>query len=427
MDLILNMKKNLILGLLITMSALSCGPSDDSGQSVAAIIAPSDIQHFDINNRNDASDIRIFFYYRNPVVNVEQIRLILIPEGRQQSITIDDFLKDNNTALIIPARSGETRVNFVATITDVDGNPVRNDRPYAIGIAAIHNLEQSASEFTISESTLTLENVELRDLYVSSSRGSEVLIIDEVTGELIRNFISPFSGGINEIWDIIEKPDGDYLVTSIGNVFIKTFSKETGEFLGDFTKAYPLTAPTKTAIGPDGLIYVCQWLDGRNHVARFDSNTGEFVDEYILNVAQGMGHAWDSDQNYYLASLGTSTVTKFDPNGNELQVFGEGILQGPVNVWVDEERNGLFVVDWALGAVRKLNLQTGEFEGDLVTGLDRVEGFLFGRNNALYLCDWQDNSVKEYDLTSGEFRRVMKIAGLNAPNSLVYGPNIDPN
>lgn len=421
------MKRNLILCLLLALFAVSCGPSDDSGQSVTPIIAPSDIQHFDINNRNNASDIRIFFYYRNPVVNVEQVRLILIPDGGQSNITIDDFLIGDNTAMVVPAKSGETRINFVETITDIEGNPVRNGQSYAIGIAAIHNLDERASEFTISDDVLTLEDVPLRDLYISNSRGSSIIIVDEVTGELVKNFVPPFSGGINEIWEILEKPDGDFLITSIGNVFIKTFSKETGEFLGDFTKSYPLTAPTKTAIGPDGLLYVCQWLDGRNHVARFNSITGEFVDEYILNVPQGMGHAWDSDENYYLASLGTSTVTKFDPNGNELQVFGEGILEGPVNVWVDEERNGLFVVDWALGAVRKLNLQTGEFEGDLVTGLDRVEGFLFGRDNALYLCDWQDNSIKEYDLTTGEFRRVMKIDGLNAPNSLVYGPNVDPN
>lgn len=421
------MKKNLILCLATAFLAISCGPNDDSGQTVPSIIAPSDIQQFDINNRNDASDIRTFFYYRNAVVNVEQIRLILIPDGSQASITIEDFLKGDNTAMIIPAKSGETRVNFVNTITDVMGNPVSNGGSYAIGIAAIHNLDETASEFTIADEVLTLENIPLRDLYVSNSRGSSIMIVDEVTGELVKNFVNPFSGGINEVWEILEKPDGDYLITSIGNVFIKTFSKETGEFLGDFTKSYPLTAPTKTAIGPDGLLYVCQWLDGRNHVARFNSVSGEFVDEYILNVPQGMGHAWDSDENYYLASLGTGTVTKFDPDGNQLQVFGEGILEGPANVWVDEERNGLFVVDWALGAVRKLNLQTGEFEGDLVTGLDRVEGFLFGRNNALYLCDWEDNSIKEYDLTTGEFRRVMKIEGLNTPNSLVYGPNVDPN
>ncbi|MFY0594584.1 hypothetical protein [Roseivirga sp.] len=419
------MNKKLILFLLSFALLTSCNSKDDA-QSVPDIIGPSDIQLFDINNRNDASDIRVFFFYRNPVVNVEQFRLILIPDGQQGAITIDDFLRDNNTAQIISAFSGETRLNFVGTISDYAGNQVRNGQSYAVGIAAIHNLDNAASEFTISEEIVLLEDKELRDLYIGNGQGNSVAIIDEVTGELIGNFINPFEGGLVELIDIIEKPDGDFLVTGIGNNTVKTFSRETGEYKGDFTKTYPLVTPTKTAIGPDGLLYVSQWLDGRNHVVRFNSSDGEFVDEYILNVSQGMGHAWDSQANYYLASFGSGRVLKFDSEGNELNVFGENILTAPVNIWVDEERDALFVVDWYDGAVRRFNLQSGDFEGDFISGLERVEGFLFGRNNALYLCDWQENTIKEYDLTSGEFRRLINVEGLSAPNSMVYGPNVDP-
>lgn len=420
------MKRYGLFSLLILIIISSCQSVDDSAEPVPDITIPSDIQHFDINNRNDASDIRFFFFYRGPVVNVEEMRMILIPEEKKTQVTLESFYSGENTVLTLPPKSGETRFTFVNTINDFEGNPVRNGQSYALGIAAIHNLDITASEFSVSDESVTLSNTPLRDLYISNSQNSSVVIVDEVTGELVRNFVNPFAGGLAEIWDMIEKPDGDFLITGVGNNSIKAFSSETGSFKGNFTKGYRLVAPTKTAISPDGLIYVSQWLDGRSHVVRFNATDGNFVDEYILDVPFGMGHAWDADLNYYLASVGTEDITKFDPDGNEIMKIGRGVLESPVNLWTDESRNGLFVVDWTKGAVIKFNLETGAYEGELITGLNRVEGFLHGRNNAIYLCDWGDNSIKEYDLISGEFRRVLKVDGLYGPNSVVYGPNVDP-
>lgn len=420
------MKRYLLFSILTFLVISSCDSIDDSTQLVPDITVPSDIQLFDINNRNDASDFRFFFSYKGTVVNVEEVRIILIPDGKQNQITLNDFYKSSNTALTLPPKSGETRFTFVNTISDFEGNPVRNGSSYALGVAAIHNLDKSFSEFKVSDQVISMTDTPLRDLYVSNSLNSSVIIVDEVTGEMVRNFVNPFAGGLAEIWDLIEKPNGDFLITGVGNNSIKSFSRETGAYQGNFTKGYRLVAPTKTAIGPDGLIYVCQWFDGRSHVVRFNADDGNFVDEYILNVPFGMGHAWDADQNYYLASLGTKDITKFDSQGNEMMKFGSGVLESPINLWTDESRNGLFVVDWTKGSVLKFNLETGDYEGDLISGLDRVEGFLHGRDNALYLCDWAGNSIQEYDLISGEFRRTLKVDGLQGPNSVVYGPNVDP-
>lgn len=421
------MKKTLLLCLLTTHLFWSCSGNDGPDEPVPTIVAPTEIQVFDINNRNDASDIRVFFFFRGPVENVKQVRIMVIPEGKRDEVTLDHFLNDDNRALVISSRSGENRGNMVASINDFEGNPVRNGQPYVIGVAAIHNLDVSASTFTISTESVTLADIPLRDLYVSNSRNSSIIIIDEVTGEVVKNFVDPFSGGLNETQELIELENGNFMVTGFGNTALKLYSGETGDFLENFTKGYFLTAPSKTAIGPDGLIYVSQWFDGNNHVARFNASSGAFIDEYILDVAQGMGHAWDSNQNYYLASFGLGAVTKYDAQGNEIGTIGEDILDAPVNVWVDEERNGLFVVDWYAGVVRKFNLATGESEGNLVEGLQRVEGFMFGRNNALYLCDWLNNSVNEYDLTTGELRRILQTDVLLNPNSISYGPNVDPN
>lgn len=414
------------LPLVILIVIFSCSSSGDD-ETVPVIFAPSGIEQFDINNRGNASDIRVFFNFSQSIEHVKEFRLLLIPEGRESEVSRASFFTSSDRVQIIPVRQGEIKLTLNPSLRDFEGEVITNDAAYAVAVASIHKSSEEESKFLVANETLTLAPTELNDLYISNSKGNSVVVIDEVTGELIGNFIAPGVGGLGDTQEMIINSEGNFLVTGFSNTAIKLYNGATGAFIRDFTSGYVLGAPAKTSIGPDNLLYVSQWTNNINNVARFNIETGAFVDEYIIGVDRAMGHAWDSNGNYYLALFGTPSVVKYDSEGNELARIGEGLLQGPVNVWVDENRNGLFVVDWSAGQVREFDLGTGSFKANLVTGMQRVEGFLFGRDNALYLCDWQNNSINEYDLSSGASRRIMQFDILNNPNGVIYGPNIDPN
>ncbi len=414
------------LSLAIIFALISCDSSD--GDELAPVIfAPNGIEQFDINNRGNASDIRVFFEFSQSIAHIKEFRIILVPEGKQTEVGNSSFLATSDRVQIVPAQQGEIKLTLNASLKDLDGHNISNGTSYAVAVASIHKTSEKDSKFLISNQSMTLTPTELKDLYISNSRGNSVVVIDEVTGELVGNFISPGIGGLGNTQEMIINEGGNFLVTGVDNTAVKLYDGTTGGFIRDFTSGYVLGAPTKTSIGPDNLLYVSQWANNVNNVARFNYETGAFVDEYITGVDRAMGHAWDSDGNYYLALFGTPSVVKYDSQGNELTKIGEGLLQGPVNVWIDESRNGLFVVDWSVGQVKEFDLTTGSFKANLVSGMQRVEGFLFGRDNALYLCDWQNNSVNEYDLTTGASRRIMQFDILNNPNGVIYGPNIDPN
>lgn len=421
------MKKTIFGLLAIALFGLGCGSGGSDDASVPPISTPTEIQAFDINNRGNASDIRVFFSFNSVVDHVKEYRIILIPEGSEAGVTLNDFLNENQQVQTVASRRGEVKVTLTSGLKDLSGNNIVMGTSYLVGVAAIHNGDVDSSRFAISSATVSLAETELRDLYISNNESNSVVIIDEVTGEFIGDFISPTNGGLGKTQEMIINEDGDFLVTGVSNRALKLYDGTTGQFIRDYTTGYVLGAPTKTSIGPDGLIYVSQWANNVNDVARFDYATGAFVDEFVKDIDRAMGHAWDDDGNYYLTSFGAPSVIKYDAQGNELSKIGVGVLQGPVNVWVDDAADGLFVVDWRVGMVREFELSTGTFRRNFITGMQRVEGFLFGRGNSIYLCDWLNNSVNEYDASTGELRRIMQSDRLNNPNGVIYGPNVDPN
>ncbi len=267
------------------------------------------------------------------------------------------------------------------------------------------------------------------DLFVSSSRTNSVKRFDRETGAYVEDFIPSLSGGLVNPQEVIFRPDGHLYVVGFGNTKIKRYDSETGEYQGDFSSNYDLRNPSKMTYYADSLIYVSQWA-GTEKVIRFDANTGAFVDEFTaVGVTNGCGHAWDEDGNLYVASWGDDgtdgNVQKFNSDGDFLGIYiptGSGGLSGPVNVWF---RDGdLFVADWSLGAVLRYAGDTGEFKERFVSGMTRVEGFLFDDEGHLYLADWEENQINRYD-ANGQFIDAFATEGeMMNPNSIAFGPDI---
>lgn len=265
-------------------------------------------------------------------------------------------------------------------------------------------------------------------MFVSSNKTNSIVRFNAETGAFIDDFIAAGSGGLGKPQEIIFGPDGHIYVTGFNNSQIKKYDRDSGEFLGNFTKNYSLNLPTKTTFHTDSLIYVSQW-GGTEKVVRFNMNTGDFVDEFTsTRVINGMGHAWGAEGNLYVVSWGTNgsdgNVQKFDAATGVFQSIliptGRGGLRGPVNIWID---NGeLFVVDWTLGRVLRFNEATGAFNGNFITGLTRTEGFTFGVDGSIYLCDWQLNRVNRYD-SEGKFLNTFATGGgMSEPNDVIFGP-----
>lgn len=264
------------------------------------------------------------------------------------------------------------------------------------------------------------------DLYVSSRNTNSVKVFDGETGVFITDFVQAGSGGLNATQEVAFGPDGNLYVSGRGNTTILQYDRSTGDFIGNFTTGYQLDNPTKMTFGPDGNLYVSQWGAQQNKIARFNSLTGEFVDEFTsIGLNQGCGHVWDSSGNLYVASFGSADVKKFDANGTFLGVFTKpGHLQGAVNLWFDGGE--LFVLDWTLGKVLKFNAGDGTFIGEFISGLTNAEGVAFDESGNIYICDWTQNKINQYD-SSGTFIKIFSSdGGLKAPNSIVFGPAYNP-
>ena len=209
-------------------------------------------------------------------------------------------------------------------------------------------------------------------------------------------------------------------MSGLANQAILTFHPKTGAFLGAFTSGYALQGPTKMTWGPDGDLYVSQW-GGPMTVARFDGNTGAFVEEATPTIDRPMQQAWDADGRLYVASFGTGNIGRYR-NGSlaDASVTSGYDLQGPVNLWFAPDGT-LLVVDWTGGTVERFDGSTGAYLGRYIDGLTNPEGWAYGADGRLYLADWATRRVDAFDADTGELIEIFASGGgLDDPNSVFF-------
>lgn len=266
-----------------------------------------------------------------------------------------------------------------------------------------------------------------QDIYISSRGTNSIKRYDGATGFFIDDFVKANEAGLDRPQEIIWHPDGFMLVTGRGNSALMKFDRTTGAYIGAFTSGYNLDNPTKTKLGPDGLLYVSQWGTVQNKVVRFNYQTGVFIDEFTsVGVPEGMGHAWDSIGNLYVTRWGNGNggdVWRFDTNGVFVDTFiTSGQLQGPVDCWFNYQWE-LYVVDWSLGDVLKYDL-SGNHLSTPYAGLTRAEGYDWDSLGQFYLCDWQSNVVKRFASEGANGVTFINTGGVSNPNDLTFGPKI---
>ncbi|NNF03497.1 MAG: T9SS type A sorting domain-containing protein [Rhodothermales bacterium] len=270
-------------------------------------------------------------------------------------------------------------------------------------------------------------------VFISSRGTDEIRIYDAATGDFIET-LAPADAARDRPQEVVFGPDGLLYVTFIAgaeNGVIHRYDPSTGQDLGAFSSGYELDQPTKMRIGPDGHFYVSQWGGQKFNVAVFHGETGEFIREATKDTFRRnlMEMAWDDEGRLYVSHWGDGSngfVRRFDAEGNiESTVIGSLVLQGPVNIWFNDDGT-LNVVDWSRGRVDAFDITTGQAVRTRASGMQRAEGWTFGPDGMLYVCDWLSGRVNRYDPDTGAFvDTFIDDPGLGNPNSIKFEPASD--
>ncbi len=206
------------------------------------------------------------------------------------------------------------------------------------------------------------------------------------------------------------------IVSNLNTGRITQYNAETGEYTGNF--ATGIGGPTRMKIGPDGLLYVLQWL-GNGRVLRYNLDGG-LVDTFTdVGVTNSIGLDWDKDGNLYVSSYNGGYVQQFSSTGASLGRFINSNLSGPTNIWFDDEGN-MIVADYNGGAVKKFDA-SGNYVEIFIPGIQFAEGVSFFPNGNILIGDGQNSSVKMYDRDGGFIEDFIPAGslGLLTPNAVI--------
>lgn len=200
--------------------------------------------------------------------------------------------------------------------------------------------------------------------------------------------------GTNLNWpqDILFLADSNtVLISNLGSNRITRHNANSGSYINDF--ATGIAGPTRTKIGPDGLLYVLQW-NGSGTVRRYQLD-GTYMGEFTtVGVPQSIGLDWDAAGNLYVSSYNGDLVRKYDTAGVDLGLFIDSNLAGPTNIWFDANGD-LLVSDYDATSVKRFD-SSGNFLGDFLTGLSNSEGVAYLPNGDILMGNGATNSVKRF-------------------------------
>lgn len=222
-------------------------------------------------------------------------------------------------------------------------------------------------------------------LLVGNTRGDNILIFDDRTGNFGGELIPAGLGGLTDPDDITFGPDGNLYISSgtESSGSILKFDGLTGEFLGRFDQGGFLARPYGNAFGPDGLLYVSSFRT--DEILRFDAITGEFIDVFAAGTgtADGLNGPNDllfgPDGSLYVTTQGSVAANDFSISFDfASQVLRYDITTGESEVFIDQPEPS----PDSFGFVSFLGLALGPDED-------------------LFISDFA-NDVRRYSLSSGD-------------------------
>jgi len=170
-------------------------------------------------------------------------------------------------------------------------------------------------------------------LLVGNTRSDSIVIFDEISNTILRDFTTPGANGLVDPDTITIGPDGNVYV-SVGSTLqtsaVLRYSL-LGEFLGVAASGNGLIRPYGNAFGPDGNLYVSSFRT--NQILRFNGTTGAFIDVFASDNNGGLGSTnglngpnallFGADGSLYVTTEGTAN----DASGNLTFPFASQVLR----------------------------------------------------------------------------------------------------
>lgn len=211
------------------------------------------------------------------------------------------------------------------------------------------------------------------------------------------------------------------LISNLNSGLISKFDASNGSYIGEF--ATGIGGPTRMEIGADSLLYVLQW-NNNTRVQRYQLD-GTLVDQFTqANTGTAIGMDWDVDGNFYVSSYNGKYIRKFSPEGADLGNFISTNLEGPTNIWF-EENGDLLVADWTAASVKRFD-NMGNFLGVFFTGVPQAEGVDFLNSGDIVIGSGAASAVKLYDTNGSYIKDIIPAGSLNllTPNAVVFRPSL---
>lgn len=249
---------------------------------------------------------------------------------------------------------------------------------------------------------------------IANTEGNNIVEFDELTGEFLGEFISPFDGFVSP--DTLTFGPDDNLYISSGTTpetsAIYRFDTDTGELIDQFASGGGLFRPYGVAFGPDDNLYVSSFLS--DQILRYDGFTGEFIDVFAssegsptgLNGPNGL--LFGPDGALYVTTQGSVAVDGVPDFsfGFPSQVLRYDLATGDGEVFIPQPEP----FPTSFGFVSFLGLALGPKDGDL------------------YVSDFA-NGLRRYDFVSGAELQVLdtNYTGTNPSNNFIGGLAFGPD